>query len=225
MPLTVNHKRKRRYNNRRRRGRVNMYALSKRVNMLSKELRSLPETKEHTVPWSTTVGTTPLIYQMDAISQGDTETQRTGIQITPKNLKFYLRLSGENTITSGDANVIRVIVFRWFDNTFPVATDILYNNAAGIFSGYNYIDIPTVWNTKPRFQVLKDTTLTLDEDSHDHIFYEFNHKFKKNAKIHYSGSAFNAIENKNLFYLIVSDSGVVPHPLFSGFSRLTYLDA
>jgi hypothetical protein len=162
---------------------------------------------------------------MDLIGQGDTEGQRTGLEITPMSLSFVLRMTGENPLTSGDSNVMRVIVFRWFDNTFPTVNDLLYSNTTGIFNGYKYIDIPTVWNKKPRFQVLKDTRLSIDENSYDNVFYKMSHKFNRNAKIHYNGSATNAIENKNIFYLIVSDSDVLPHPNFSGYSRLTYKDA
>lgn len=162
---------------------------------------------------------------MDLIQQGDTETQRSGLEITPMSLSFVLRLEGENPLTSGDSNVMRIIVFRWFDSTPPTVADLLYSNTAGIFTGYKYIDIPTVWNNKPRFQVLKDTRLSMDENSYDNVFYKMSHKFNRNAKIHYNGSASSAIENKNLFYLIVSDSDVVPHPTFHGYSRLTYKDA
>lgn len=183
------------------------------------------ETKQHTQPWAASVGTTPLIYQIDTIPQGDTEVERVGVEINPKYLNMFLRLTTENPLTTGDTNVVRLIVFRWFDNSFPLATDILYNNGAGIFSGYNYVDIPTVWNSKPRFQVLCDKRVVLDEDSSDHCFMKFNHKFRKGAKIHYSGSSPTALENKNLFYLLVSDSGVVPHPIFNGYSRITYKDA
>lgn len=162
---------------------------------------------------------------MDDIPQGDTEEQRTGLEISPMSMNMVLRLVGENPLTSGDSNVMRIIVFRWFDNDFPVASDLLYGNTAGKFTGYKYIDIPTVWNKKPRFQVLKDTRLSIDENSYDNVFYKMSHKFNRNAKIHYNGSAANAIENKNIFFLIVSDSDVVPHPVFSGYSRITYKDA
>lgn len=225
MPRTTLQSKRYRNKRRYRRRRLNLYNLSKRITALSKTTNKMIETKELTTPWTTSVGSTPLIYQMDTIAQGDTEVQRVGIEVCPKTLNFYLRLTGENPLTTGDSNVVRVIVFRWFDNTFPLATDLLYNNAAGAFTGYPYVDIPTVWTAKPRFQVLCDKRIVLDEDNSDHAFFKFNHKFRKGAKIHYSGSAPTAIENKNLFYMIVSDSSVVPHPIFTGYSRLTYKDA
>lgn len=225
MAITMNQKPRRRYRRRRGRGKLTMYKLARQINKVSRSLRELPETKELTTPWTTTVGASPLIYQMDGVTQGDSENQRSGLEISPMTLNFSLRIAGENPLTSGDSNVVRIIVFRWFDSDYPLPSDLLYDNTAGPFTGYPYIDIPTVWTKKPRFQVLKDTKLSLDENSYDNIFYKMKHKFRRNAKIHYSGPGSADIESKNIFYLIVSDSAVVPHPLFSGFSRLTYKDA
>lgn len=202
-----------------------MYALQKQVNTIRRDLNKLPEKKQITVPWTTTVGATPLIYHIDQVPEGSGDGERAGLEITPTGLQFFLRMAGENPLTSGDSNVVRVIVFRWFDELYPTSTDILYDNTTGVFTGYPYIDIPTRWNDKPKFQVLSDKRLSIDENSYDNVFFSYNKKFRKNSKILYKGSATTDISNKNIFYLIVSDSAVVPHPLFSGYSRLTYKDA
>lgn len=196
----------------------------KKVNKLDKKQKKLGELKHIDTPWSTSVSTSPLIYQMDLIMEGDSEITRSGIVVSPERLDFYLRISTENPLTTGDSNILRVIVFRWFDETFPVVDDILYSNTAGAFTGYPYVDIPTVWNKKPRFQVLSDKRMILDEDDSDYSFYYLKKKFRTGSTIHYSGSSASDIENKNIFYLIVSDSAVVPHPVFSGYSRLTFRD-
>lgn len=196
----------------------------KKVNKLDKTQKKLGELKHLDNPWTTSVSTTPLIYQMDLINQGDSENTRSGIVISPERLDFYLRISTENPLTTGDSNVLRVIVFRWFDETFPAITDILYDNTAGIWTGYPYIDIPTVWNKKPRFQVLSDKRMILDEDDSDYSFYYTKKKFRSGSTIHFSGPSASDIENKNIFFMIMSDSGVVPHPVFSGYSRLTFRD-
>lgn len=196
----------------------------KKVNKISKETSQLGELKHFDNPWTTSVSTSPLIYQMDLIASGDEEVNRTGIVISPERLDFYLRFTAENPLTTGDSNVVRVIVFRWFDETFPAVNDILYDNTAGVWTGYPYIDIPTIWNKKPRFQVLSDKRMVLDEDDADHSFYLMKKKFRQGSTIHYSGPSPSDIENKNIFYMIMSDSGVVPHPVFSGYSRLTFRD-
>lgn len=198
--------------------------LAKEVKSLKNEQKNLGELKHFDNPWSTSVSTSPLIYQIDLIADGDTEVNRTGLEISPERLDMYLRLTAENALTTGDSNIVRVIIFRWFDSSFPTVNDILYDNTAGIWTGYPYIDIPTVWNKKPKFQVLNDKKLILDEDSSDHTFYYAKQTFRDGATIKYSGPSPSDIENKNLFFLIVSDSGVVPHPLFSGYSRLTFRD-
>lgn len=224
MPITFQAKRKRYRRNRRYR-RPTMRGLQKQVSMIRKDLAKLPEKKQLTIPWTTSVGSTPLIYQMDRVPEGTGDSERSGIEITPQTLQFYLRLTGENPLTSGDANVMRIVVFRWFDALYPTVGDILYDNTTGPFTGYPSIDIPTLWGEKPKFQVLADKRLSLDENSYDNIFYSFNKKFRKNSKIHFKGSGGTDISSKNIFFLIVSDSAVVPHPIFTGYSRLTYKDA
>lgn len=196
----------------------------KEVRSLQKKQDKLGELKHFDNPWSTSVSTSPLIYQMDLIADGDSEVTRTGIVVSPERLDFYLRLTTENPLTTGDSNIVRVIVFRWFDSSFPTVNDLLYDNTSGIWTGYPYIDIPTVWDKKPKFQVLSDKRIILDEDDSDHSFYMLKKKFRKGSTIHYSGPSPSDIESKNIFFMIMSDSGVVPHPIFSGYSRLTYRD-
>lgn len=198
--------------------------VAKEVRTLQKKQDKLGELKHFDNPWSTAASTSPLIYQMDLIADGDTEVNRTGIVISPERLDFYLRMTGENPLSTGDANILRVIVFRWFDSAFPTVNDILYDNTSGIWTGYPYIDIPTVWAQKPKFQLLNDKRIQIDENSYDHEFYYLKKKFRKGATTHYSGPSPSDIENKNIFFMIMSDSGVLPHPTFSGYSRLTFRD-
>lgn len=224
---TFTAKRKRRSRNKtmRRSRKITTVSLQRQVNTIRRDLSKLPERKQITVPWTTSVGGTPLIYHMDQVSAGDGESDRSGLEITPTGLQFYLRFTGENPLTSGDSNVVRVIVFRWFDDVYPTATDILYDNTAGIFTGYPYVDIPTVWDEKPKYQVLCDKRISIDENSYDNVFFGHKMSFKKNAKIVYKGPASTDISTKNIFYLVVSDSTVVPHPVFTGYSRITFKDA
>lgn len=67
------------------------------------------------------VSTTPSVFQLSVIPQGDTDTSRDGdrLMIT----KVYVR--GYWTFSNDLYNTIRLIFFQWKPNTTPAATDIL----------------------------------------------------------------------------------------------------
>lgn len=224
MPTSTSYNaKKRRYRRRRgRRYRPNIYTLAKQVRRVRREVSSLPETKLHTMPLNLVgIGTAPYLFCMTDIVEGDSEGQRTGIQVTPTKFQFYLQAVAE----SGDDNWHRVIIFRWFDDVTPAVTDILPDTTAGSFAGWSNLNIPVNWITKPKFQILADQRFctaigtTTEKNS---MF--FDKSFRKTSKIRYKGSA-AAAEWGSIYALVVNDSGVVPHPVYQGFSRLLYKDA
>lgn len=200
-----------------------MYALQKQVNILRKDMNKLPERKQFVQPHNTGgVGTGGYIYPMTAIVQGDTESNRTGLEITPKRFDMYLQCNAE----ASNSNEHRLIVFRWFDDAAPGVDDILYSTTTGIFNGYEKINVPIRWVDKPKFQILADQRFsTLDETDTEHMNFSFKKMFKKNAKITYEGSTGESDIRGALYYLVVNDSAVVPHPTYQGYSRLQFTDA
>lgn len=209
--------RKRSYRGRRK---PSIYALNKRINMLTRHVSVTRETKHHDQAFNSGVASTAGIYDLCLVPEGDSETQRTGVRINPKSLGISLRCTAE---TGEPSNEFRFIVFRWFDADFPQPSDIL--STGGVFTGYQQIDVPINWVVKPRFQILSDKRMALDPESNDTVFYKYSQKFRKNALIMYNGSAASATESGKVYLLVVSDSVVVPHPQITGYARLTFKDA
>lgn len=212
--------RKRRVGYRRRKPTV--YALNKRLNMLSKHVSITRETKHYDTAFNTGVSSTPGIFDLCLVPEGDSETQRTGVRINPRALGISLRCTAE---TGEPSNEFRFIVFRWFDEDFPQPSDILTSVTGGTFFGYNPIDVPINWVVKPRYQILSDKRLALDPESNDTVFYKYSMGFRKNSLISYNGNAGSATENGKVYLLVVTDSVAVPHPQIQGYSRLTFKDA
>lgn len=197
-------------------------SLSKRLYKLEKQITNLPERKHYDRSLVITPSVVPTIYQLDGITQGDTEVNRTGVVISPKKLMLKFRCNAE---VGEPSNEIRFVVFRWFDNDSPQYDDVLASYTSGTYSGQLALDVPTNYVTNPRYQVLSDRVVVIDPQSNDTLIYSFKKSFKKNAKIKYDGASAGAIESGNLFLMVMSDSAAIPHPICQGWSRLEFTDA
>lgn len=200
---------------RRRRG---VSGLAKSVARLRREVRANRELKHYDAPVIfTATGSTGAVAQIDQITQGDTETTREGLVINPKSMLFR----GE-VINADNFNNCRIILFRWFDNTAPIVTDIL--NTTGI-AGLSPHNAPYSWAQKPKYQILYDKVLTVDNESYNNENFMFKYKFRPTSKITYSGSVSTSIMSGNIFCLYINDSTAIAHPQLNAFIRLTFTDS
>lgn len=202
----------------------NVYTLSKSVRNLYKMVKGKPEKKlvQTAINPLLGVSSTPSIFELSPVSEGDDEHQRTGLTINPSFLKVSLQMALASE--SETYNDIRVIIFRWFDNGLPSYENVI-EPSTGVFLGALQIDNPTKWVVNPRYQILMDKRVRVDIDDRTG-YLVFNKKFKALSKIKYNSSTGTgtAHEHGGLFMLIVSDSTVTPHPAIKGFSRLTFTD-
>lgn len=202
-------------------GKLTLYKVASQVRQLQKVANSR-ELKLHQMNIFTGMNDVGQIFNMTQIAEGTAETQRVGLKINPKRFDLNLNLSAE----SGDQNIYRIVVFRWFEDLPPARTDILEDNTAGSFLGYNNYAVPTKWQKKPKYQILDDTKLTVaDGTAEEDRYYYFTKHFKKNSEIRYDASSPSSQEWGNIYVYICSDSAVVPHPIVQGYSRLTFFDS
>jgi len=117
-------------------------------------------------------------------------------------------------------NLARVIVFQWHPNSSlvaPVVADILQTTT--VYSMYN-------WQLSAQFKILYDTVHFLSGaanaptvGSNQGYFGSVNLR-RAVKKVEFSpGATFGANE---LYILVISDSSVIPFPLFNVITRITY---
>lgn len=217
--MTMKYPKKKTY----KKNKTSMYSLKRELSNIKKTVYGAIERKQNINALNLPgISTTPLIFLLNDIDEGDSESQRTGLTINPRRHDMFLSVNAE----SGQTNEFRCIVFRWFDDTAPTISDILYSNTGGIFTGYNYLNIPVNWVKKPKYQILADERFSATSGTEtENMMFSFKKYFKKGSKITYSGSSGGSIESGQMFCIIMSDSAVVPHPDLQGYSRLQYLDA
>lgn len=212
----TNYRRKRFYKKK-----PSVYSLSKRIAGLSKKVNQMPEVKHHDTAMFPAVNSNGAMFHLSSIPEGDSEITRTGLKITPKTLNTSLRITAE---AGEPSNEVRFIMFRWYDDVAPTVNDLLQSNSSGIFNGYSYIDIPRVWPGSPKVEILSDRKMAIDPNSHDTMYYKFYKKFKASNRIRFRGPANGDIERGSIYLFMVTDSAVAPHPVITGYSRLTFTD-
>lgn len=164
---------------------------------------------------SVNVDTTGSIYQLSSIPIGTGDESRLGDQVTAKSLRFNYR------VTVGDThNLVRVALFQFTDsnaNGNPTIGNCLQDVLYPDISPWTHDNIRS-----KRIKVLYDRVHFVNADREVEVAYvNVNKGFTRN--IHYeNGSTTNG---KNQIYaLVISDSGVTPHPQFSLYNKLQFTD-
>lgn len=145
---------------------------------------------------------------------------RIGNAITIRNIQWKFCINLGDTL-----NYIRVVLFQFMDNnqvTAPVPGDIIcdpLNN--GYIQPLNPLN-------RHKIAVLYDELFHLSSGGLETIVRTMNIK-PKSMDIRFTdntSAGFTAdIIKGNLYYLLVSDSGVVPHPLWTNNVRLCFSDS
>lgn len=145
---------------------------------------------------------------------------RIGNQISVKNIQWRFTISpGDNT------NFIRVIMFQFMDNstvTVPIVGDILCN-----YGNSPWLQPINVLN-RQKIKILFDKTYHIQTGGLSTITRTMNIKppiksirFTRDTT---AGFPAEIIKGK-LYYLLVSDSGTIPHPGWINTTRLCFTDA
>jgi len=154
--------------------------------------------------------TTATIASLCDVIQGNTDQQRDGDQLYMLSLEIRLY-----TVAADIFNVLRLIVFQWFPNTVPLSSQLLFDPANGITSPYNH-------DQRYQFRVLYDKTNITGADWHAaQLMHRYITKIP-HRKVQYVNASI--VGTNKLYYYIVSDSGVAPHPSVAGYFKMNYKD-
>lgn len=159
-----------------------------------------------------TVSTSGFMLDLaSGIFQGVDSDERVGDQISLKNLVMRSEM-----IYQDPTNIIRVIIFKWFEDNVPIASSILEQTS----TLNNRPLAPTVWTKRSQFRVLYDNTFGLSQDGQPVIVEKI---FLKNlGKLHFDLSS-SSYTKGGIYMYIVSDSQVSGPTFHLGWS-LSYTD-
>lgn len=143
------------------------------------------------------------------VSIGTADTQRVGDMIT------YQRWAGRYSFapgTAGDQTMIRMIWFQWHPDTTLAAPTV-----ATVMESANY-NVPTNFDRRQQFTVLKDVMFGLDTTKRTHGTYDLAPSRKKAQ--YFEG----ANTGSNHLYLLTISDGATPFPRLDFVSSVTYYD-
>jgi len=124
--------------------------------------------------------------------------------------KIFLNLT---CVLADTTNVFRIVLFKWLMNSAsdaPSLAELFGTPSDPVTSPFN--------GSKPsRFKILVDERIRLDIA---HVEELRSYKLKQNSKLEYE-PGFNTGRN-HIYFLVVSDSGAVPHPAYDIVWQLQY---
>lgn len=157
---------------------------------------------------------------MNDITVGTADTQRIGDEIDMKSVQL------KYVVTRGDGtNVVRAILFQWFDESTPTLADILrpasIGSIGGVVAHYHHDNL----NAKPqKFQILYDKTHLVNDVGYPTALGKFSTSKFKHRRVQYSAASSNPVSNR-LYLAFISDSAAAAHPSVNYSLRLRYTDA
>lgn len=177
------------------------YALAKK-NAKNTELKYHEETNSHA-----TLLNTGVIIGIDNMAQGITNNTRIGDRVSPTSLRM------KHNLTWGNANLFRLIVFRWISESPAAVTDILQAANATSFK-----------SEAARYQseILYDHTYVKDADK---PVIQINKKFKLSKQISYDGASGIVPSRNGIYYIALTDVTSASTCTFAGGTRLYFKDA
>lgn len=159
-----------------------------------------------------TITTTATVFPLTAISQGDTDTSRTGDKVTLKS--FLMRLNITPNATAG-INFLRILALIDKQNNAvaPTAAQILQNSTT------TYSPLNDDWGK--RFKVFYDRTFTVDTDATGGQV-EKTYRKLRNVVIEYPGTG--TVPNTNGVYILMLADQPTDGPAVIGTVRIRYTD-
>lgn len=188
--------------------------------IVNKKLQEIPEKKYYDTTVNSSIGFTPVFYNLTQISQGTTSYNRVGDDIQLLSIYIRLKLSIYDT-----TNIFRVVLFQWFDDGIddaPAWEKIFQYPSTTAPTVPNQLMSPlAIDKNQNKFKILFDKYFKLDVDDQEEIM-ELFYKKNFNKKILYkSGSNFGL---NHIYLMLVSDSEAVNHPTAAGYLRVRYTD-
>lgn len=160
-----------------------------------------------------------LVDDLSVPAQGSTVKTRIGDKITVTSLQLKCWFT-----TIGVSNVVRIIVFKWFDNTVPTVAQILetVGDERAPISPLNHDD-------KVRRKIFLDTTFTIVDQQDTEIryynaFIDLRKRGERISAVHFDAGATTGL---GIFYvLFVSNeaTGSGGEPLIRYYIRTNFTD-
>lgn len=159
-------------------------------------------------------------YSSEQLLTNATGAGRIGNMIAVKNIQWRFKISiGDNI------NYVRVILFQFMDTNVlvtPIAGDVICDPTnSGHLQPINPL-------TKGKIKVMYDKLFHLQSGGLETIVKKLNIK-PKLSNLKFTSNVTNGFGAElikgNLYYLLISDSGAIPHPFFENTVRLCFTDA
>lgn len=196
-------------------------SLSRRISAIETRLTAAAEVKNHSYPWATAASTAPLIYDTTAIASGTSEADRIGLSVNLVSLRLRIRMDSEGP---SEANAWRVIVFRWDSDSYPGGGDIITPPSGAWAVLPNAIDRPANETTGPKYRILLDKNITIDDSAETRVL-DWYYRFPKSARVEFKNSTATSGVKGRIFVALMCDSVAIPHPGFGGYTTIKYLDS
>lgn len=150
----------------------------------------------------------------NTISPGDGPTNREGASVMMKSLLVRYNLIGADT-----TNILRVIIFRWLDDTMPVVTSVLDVLSTSLIV---WPTCPINFDNRKKISVLYDQLHALTDTASNSSQVEKLY-IKRNLKINWKKD--NSEDGGHIYLLAISDSTGLSHPTIHAQSRLRFTDS
>lgn len=166
--------------------------------------------------------------ELTFIPPGITDTTRVGDRLRIKSIRYRFQISQPtpvDPIPPDFFNIVRFVIIQWkraYDQT---------NNAQNIMGAF--LNQTFGWNQlythdmRNQFRVLVDKTVTLVPSTRPSVMVKglLKRGFRKN--IDYFTATSGAMPNGTnpIFFGVISDSSVEPHPYWAGFIRVNFTDS
>lgn len=157
------------------------------------------------------VSTSGDIQFLSGAALGNAFNNHIGVQAKATSLQMRYQISVQDAF-----NMVRVIIFRFFDGTTPVPSDIL--NQLTSSATLHPLSLLNMDNRKT-FQVLFDNTYVVDTD--DPVVVD---KFYIEKNMYLSWKEDNSRDVGHIYMLSISDSAISSHPTLLYESRLRFMD-
>lgn len=185
---------------------------------VKKAIARRKETKHYNVyAEDVSLDTAPTIVSLTAMTQGDGDQQRDGDTIFLKNIDF--RWMARMPTTSRAA--IRVMLFRWYDDSTPVATDILLSGSTAIRN----INGPPSHDNKQLYKIMVDRRYNLyyTNGRFPISLWRIFGKRLGRKQVQFQNGTTNGVGK--VYLMVMSEIATGANsPTFSYYSHITYTD-
>lgn len=163
----------------------------------------------------------PIVHWLTGMAQGTTDTTRIGNSVTPYNLFIRLTPYYDQAATYNNASM-RIIIFR--DNNDELNNVFDASQLSELLTVPTSYQSPLVFNTRGRFKILYDTTVSLSINGPSSLSIKKFIKFKRPKPITYTLAGGPRLNH--LYCVFISNQLAASNPpVMDSYFRFKYADA